>query len=497
MSKDSNIKSYTAIDIEKYHKGLLSPREMHDLEKAALDDPFLADALEGYSVPGINAAADISELKKRLSDRTEESRKLIPLAVPPRSSFPWLRAAAMLILVLGAGFLVYQFGFNNDSSSPLAKSENKNVAEKMDTNQSSNTVVSDPQKDVTLSQKPAADSSVSIAQGATQHFKKGSEQNTQAKAFQGDIVAVPDTVALATEKSNDNYYKNKSIAIAPPPPVKQDTRNEPLEKKLQDDKSPGGQNQIQFRKAAKAERNNMATTRKQTDTSVVVNGYADMETASPRSNAIAKQSNVAADELNNKNAGRANVFRGQVIDADNNVVPFANITNRADNIGTYTDAKGNFILTSPDSVLNVQVRSLGYENNNSQLNNQLLNNQVVMQEDRSLKEVVVSQKKVNSTRSRTSTMVLEEPEPVDGWTNYDAYLANNLNVPETWRSKQTEGSGAVTLSFEVNSKGQPVNISVEKSLCESCDREAIRLIKEGPKWKRKSRKGRTSVTVTF
>jgi TonB family protein len=126
-----------------------------------------------------------------------------------------------------------------------------------------------------------------------------------------------------------------------------------------------------------------------------------------------------------------------------------------------------------------------------------LNNQVVMQEDRSLKEVVVSQKKVNSTRSRTSTMVLEEPEPVDGWTNYDAYLANNLNVPENWRSKQTEGSGAVTLSFEVNSKGQPVNISVEKSLCESCDREAIRLIKEGPKWKRKSRKGRTTVTVTF
>src|SRR5690348_10042121 len=113
MSKDSNIKSYTAADIEKYHKGLLSPREMHDLEKAALDDPFLADALEGFAVPGLNASADIAELKKRLSDRTEEDRKVIPLAAPARSSFPWLRAAAMLILVAGAAFLVYQFGFNN------------------------------------------------------------------------------------------------------------------------------------------------------------------------------------------------------------------------------------------------------------------------------------------------------------------------------------------------------------------------------------------------
>ena len=93
-------------------------------------------------------------------------------------------------------------------------------------------------------------------------------------------------------------------------------------------------------------------------------------------------------------------------------------------------------------------------------------------------------------------MVLEEPEPIDGWTNYDAYLANNLNVPETYKSRQTDG-GAVTLSFEVNSQGQPVNITVDKSLCESCDKEAIRLVKEGPKWKRKSRKGRTTVTISF
>jgi hypothetical protein len=41
----------------------------------------------------------------------------------------------------------------------------------------------------------------------------------------------------------------------------------------------------------------------------------------------------------------------------------------------------------------------------------------------------------------------------------------------------------------------PVNIKVLKSLCERCDQEAIRLVKEGPRWKRK--KGRTTVTVSF
>jgi hypothetical protein len=66
MASDNNIKNFTAVDIEKYHKGLLSAKEMHDLEKAALDDPFLADALEGYAVAGVNAEADINELKKDL-----------------------------------------------------------------------------------------------------------------------------------------------------------------------------------------------------------------------------------------------------------------------------------------------------------------------------------------------------------------------------------------------------------------------------------------------
>ena len=34
-------------DIIKHKKGELSPKEMHALERKALSDPFLADALEG------------------------------------------------------------------------------------------------------------------------------------------------------------------------------------------------------------------------------------------------------------------------------------------------------------------------------------------------------------------------------------------------------------------------------------------------------------------
>ncbi|HEX7847540.1 MAG TPA: energy transducer TonB, partial [Chitinophagaceae bacterium] len=87
--------------------------------------------------------------------------------------------------------------------------------------------------------------------------------------------------------------------------------------------------------------------------------------------------------------------------------------------------------------------------------------------------------------------------PEDGWEPYDSYLTNNINIPKEFKPKQTDNTATVEVSFEVNKNGDPFNFKVEKSLCNKCDAEAIRLIKEGPKWKRKARKGRTRVAISF
>jgi len=195
-------------------------------------------------------------------------------------------------------------------------------------------------------------------------------------------------------------------------------------------------------------------------------------------------------------ANQFNVFRGRVTDNNNNALPFSNITNLNDNIGTYSDARGNFILTSPDSILNVQIRSLGFETTNARLLPTSQENKIQLEGDNSITAKVLDTVKRNTNRSRDSNMTLEEPEPADGWNNYDMYLANNLKTPESFRSKQR--SGTVELAFDVDNNGAPYNIVVKKSLCDSCDKEAIRLIKEGPKWKRKLKKGsKAKVTVSF
>jgi TonB family protein len=132
-----------------------------------------------------------------------------------------------------------------------------------------------------------------------------------------------------------------------------------------------------------------------------------------------------------------------------------------------------------------------------QLKNSVTGNDVVLQEDKTTPDKVLSVQKPDTSRSRMANMKFEELEPADGWGNYNTYLANNINVPGDLKRKE-DVNGQVQLSFEVNQQGAPINIRVEKSLCTKCDEEAIRVVKQGPKWKKKHKKAkRITISVPF
>lgn len=472
MANDNPIRTFTAFDIERYHKGLLSKAERHALEKAALDDPFLADALEGYAVPGVQVKQDLEELSEKLSARTE-AKKVIPFNKGGGTSFPWLRAAAMFIVIAGAGLLFYRFGFNKGKEE-IAQSSAKEKTTGQAFADSNNAARS--KADSTATDIPAANAATaneSPRQGSASSVEQG--LNFQKK----DIGYKAENVGNA--KLQDSLGKGQASADKS---MDKDQRRAEVAATVPD----YGQNEVPSAKALRYD--GVLDQRK------ISEGYAQTQREMETKQARPVSANKSAQ--NNAYLITANTFRGRVTDANKNPVPFANVTNIEDNVGTYADAQGYFNLTSPDSVLNVKVRGLGYTNNNLSLTNNAKSNEVILQEDRSLNEVVISNKKPNATsRSRNANMKLEgEPEPEDGWENYDSYLANNLNVPQEYKFKNS-GSDEVKLSFEVNKLGEPVNIRVEKSLCDRCDQEAIRLITQGPKWKRKARKGRTTVTVSF
>lgn len=62
---------YDIIAIQKYVEGRLSPQQMHDLERAAMDDAMLQDALDGYSLVNDVNHRRLSLLQQRLSARIE------------------------------------------------------------------------------------------------------------------------------------------------------------------------------------------------------------------------------------------------------------------------------------------------------------------------------------------------------------------------------------------------------------------------------------------
>ena len=101
--------------IAKYLKGELSPSEMHALEKRALEDPFIAEALEGFNA--IEPAAiesDLSQLTTALQERTERR------ASPVIQLWRWpLRIAAGLLILFIAGLFLFN-PFSNDEGQELA-----------------------------------------------------------------------------------------------------------------------------------------------------------------------------------------------------------------------------------------------------------------------------------------------------------------------------------------------------------------------------------------
>jgi TonB family protein len=123
-------------------------------------------------------------------------------------------------------------------------------------------------------------------------------------------------------------------------------------------------------------------------------------------------------------------------------------------------------------------------------------NVIVMQRSKAapMQEVIVG-RSMKDSNYRKPHVTFEEAEPVDGTIYYDDYVAQNLQLPEEEMKKNS--SGEVKLSFDVNEAGEAINITVEKSLCAECDKEAIRILKQGPKWVKKNKDKKRKLSIRF
>ncbi len=384
MSDLSKYHSFTAADIERYHNGSMAAAERHALEKAALDDPFLADALEGYALTS-TPVGDIDAIKKRLEEKHEI--KTIPLF---SKHYKWLQIAVLFLLLAGSGWFLYKAGSFNKKEIAVAAPAKQEPPQAFSRAESKDT--SNPVNAVPLPEsQPLADQTQKSVEG----IKKVKTENQQVRVKANEEEQKIETAATAASEQRIEQAETRSLA------------------------------------------RKMATNNKETTASAIP--------SEPNKNAF-----------------------------------FYNNTRISD---TSTDSVSGYIA--------LKDRAAGVKGSNDTIKN--LN--VVMQPSKEgMSEVVVVDLKGKKAARAIPVAKFEELEPAEGWTNFNEYIAQNLKQPEDVKEKTA--SGAVELSFEVNKEGQAVNIRVEKSLCEDCDKEAIRLLKEGPKWKKKKDK-KGKVTIQF
>ncbi len=86
--------------------------------------------------------------------------------------------------------------------------------------------------------------------------------------------------------------------------------------------------------------------------------------------------------------------------------------------------------------------------------------------------------RVSPEKNEISTYTSTKPEI--GYPKFNRYLRKNLKYPEAAREKKIRGR--VTVQFRVSETGTLSNFQIINGLGYGCDEEAIRLIKEGPKW---------------
>lgn len=199
------------------------------------------------------------------------------------------------------------------------------------------------------------------------------------------------------------------------------------------------------------------------------------------------------------------IIRGKITDNKGEPLIGANITYIGkEEGGLISDINGEFLLPEQDRPDSISISYIGFEKVTLPVdsNKTML---IAMNEcdDSTLEEVVItgtgSSKKMTVTGA-ISTVSIEElkrastdsiPQPVIGMERYKKYLRKNMVHPTDKDGKKIKGEVVVT--FTVNLQGKPENITISKGLSLWANREAIRLVKEGPEWTH----GRHPVVLTI
>ncbi|MEQ9468742.1 MAG: TonB family protein [Ekhidna sp.] len=427
MSTDKNHSE----QFERYLKGQMSPEEAHAFEREVLDDPFAQEALEGYEAQGAETINDLEKLRSQ--------------AFSKKKTFPFIRIAAAVALLIVGSFTVYFF---------IDQVGNEQLAMEKES----------PEE---MTQQPAPDTTKSVPKITTE------EESIKPAE---EVVDKPKLVAEVPPRKEET--PKSEIATEEEPAEETDNRGAGMmaDNAIQDD------DDFMLAEADEVIAEELVSSEMELDVEEELEKMT-IEPLMAKERAKKIASDAQADQpsaLSSRSAARGaasylpRTISGIVTDDTGESLPGVNVTIKGTTTGTTTDLDGNYRLAIEDNS-SLVFSFVGFESQEVQVGARSTID-VTMGGATELQEVVVT----GYSGSGQPDPGYSPAKPLVGNSDYKNYMETNLQYPEQAITNQIEGT--VVLLLAINASGEIEDIEIKKSLGYGCDEEAIRLVKEGPGW---------------
>ncbi len=429
-------KIYTAADFAKYHQGNMSFAEMHALEKAALDDAFLADALEGYAAT-TNGENDLEILKKRLPvDKTNIKKIAFFAGINTR----WMRIAAILILTLGISYFFY----NKYDDKEISIAQNKFST--VDTLQ--------------------------IAEGNTDTLTPKAENQIETDKSVSASTQIKD--APKNKKETNPLNNNKEGLVSNP--VSSSTIKDKAEERSDDKKNLTYNN---------SEANNVQSNAK----FYTQQGNVTDMLGGPLQGVTIKEKTSKKGTLTDDNGN----FKLKTMDS-NAYVSIGSVGYAYKEVKLNNNRLQNISLDKKNSNLE-EVVVVGYGRLSKRSETGAATTSIASKElSGKVAGVEIKNEKVIPSSVKNKIVTAIADTTLNNTQVFNEYVINNIIPLFDENNKPLKGK--VALLFDVDKYGKPQNIQITYTSCAACNNQAINLLKNGPVWLDENLK-RKNVVIEF
>jgi hypothetical protein len=434
--------------LEDYLDGKLDPRTMNRVEREALEDPFVAEALAGLSASPKKSLESISLLQKQLQERIAEQQHIKKTAVITWQRLSIAATAAVLFISVGIIFWMKQ---NNYQDMLVKQAKQPKEVEVIIAPKESKDTLIKPDIQVASAKAPKTESQARAIEDAIEAAKKNAYAlNAKAKVksvvtkYPAPVVsgkaelnaAVTVAQPQATRLSR-SYLSAKAISPAAPAgtvingKVLDEANGQPLE--------------------------NAAIYVKGTNIRTFTNNVGEFSVAS---DTVLKNPEITAAYIGYENAvAQARVNESNVLVLKENKGSLNEVVIRGYQKRSRDQTTGSSFVVTGKEVKDVPVANV----------EQLL------------------QGKVAGLNIQNTTAY-----PNNGWSAFKAYL-----IKENPYSSEIKPGQSAEFKFEVSRSGRPTNIRVVRGLSKPYDEAATKLIRNWRKWEVPKKSNPVTVVLEY